>query len=466
MTGFVKKIIPKSIRNLLHWWYAYRGARKYDHPSDKMYVIGVTGTSGKSSTINFLRQILESAGYTVGSLSTIDFYIAGKDKLNDKKMTMLGRSQIQRYLREMVDAGCDIAIVEVTSEGFVQHRHKYINFDSIILTNLYPEHIDSHGSFDKYKAAKLGIFEYVSSGEPKYRLGKYKKIAICDRVDNPEELCTKIPKVCVVNANNTYAREFYELRFDEKYLFGRADQEVFIKSNKAETSKNAVWARDAKVSADGLFFTVDKHKYYARLYGEHNIMNMLAVVALARSIGIEENALLNSVAGLAQPPGRIEFIKEAEEKGFQVIVDYAFEPEAMRRLYDVVDLLKPQRVIHVCGSTGGGRDKARRFSVGKMVAEKSSIFLVTDEDPYDDDRMSIIKDVSKAAQEAGKKLEENLFEILDRGEAIMRAISLARPGDLVLITGKGSEQKICMAGGKMIDWDDREVVRSALSRLT
>src|SRR3989338_1000635 len=159
----LKKIIPKKVLNLRHLFFAWYGAYKYAFPSEDLLVIGITGTSGKSSTTYFLRQMLEVQGFKVGSLSTIDFYVAGGNKLNDQKMTMLGKYKIQKYLRQMVDKKCDIAIVETTSEGRVQHRHRFINYDMMMLTNLYPEHIESHGSFENYKQAKLDLFKYVAS---------------------------------------------------------------------------------------------------------------------------------------------------------------------------------------------------------------------------------------------------------------------------------------------------------------
>ena len=139
---FIKKIFPKSILNLRHLFFAWYGAWKYNQPSEDLIVIGITGTSGKSSTVYFMRKCLEALGYTVGSLSTIDFYIDGQDQLNNQKMTMLGKMQTQKYLRKMVKAGCDIAIVETTSEGAVQYRDRYICYDFMILTNLYTEHIE------------------------------------------------------------------------------------------------------------------------------------------------------------------------------------------------------------------------------------------------------------------------------------------------------------------------------------
>ncbi|MFA4831346.1 MAG: UDP-N-acetylmuramyl-tripeptide synthetase [Patescibacteria group bacterium] len=457
------KIIPKKVRNIKHWFYAYFGACKYRNPSEQMFVIGVTGTSGKSTTVFFLRQLLEQAGYAVGSLSTIDFYIAGQDKLNDQKMTMLGKAQTQKYLREMADAGCDIAIIEITSEGFVQHRHKYINFDVIVLTNLYPEHIESHGSFNKYKKAKLGIFKYISKCKEKYRLEKYQKVVICDLVDNPKAVCQKAPKIAVINANSQYAPDFLQFKFSNKFLFGRHDQKNYFEKNDLDKYTSAVIGKSIEVDNGDLRFIVDKHQYCAPIYGEHNIMNILAGIAVARGLKIKEEIIMQAVAGLVSPPGRMEFIKEADKCGFQVIVDYAFEVVALEKLYAAVELIKPKRIIHLFGNTGGGRDKPDKKA--ELVGEKADIVIITNEDPYDDDPRKLIKQVSVGVEKAGKKPGKDLFEILDRKEAIAKAIELAQTGDLVLITGKGSEQKLCVSGGRMIDWDDREAAREALQRL-
>jgi len=408
----------KKIKNLLHFFYAWYGAFKYKYPSEELLVIGITGTTGKSSVIHFLRQVLEQAGYIVGSLSTVDFYVAGEEKLNDQKMTMLGKMQIQKYLRVMLDKKCDIAIVETTSEGRLQHRHQYINYDIIVLTNFYPEHIESHGSFENYKQAKLDIFKYVSNCKVK-RQGK----------------------VAIVNGQSEYADEFLQFPFVQKLKFKVAE----VKANK-----------------EGLSFSLAGVNYWAPLYGEHNAENLAAVVTIVKSLKVSEEKIKQAFKNLLSAPGRIEFISEAVKHGFQVIVDYAFEPVALQKLYEVVALIKPSgRIIHVCGSTGGGRDKVRRRTIGQLVGERANIFMVTDEDPYEENPQEIIKTVSKAAQEAGKKLGVDLFEILDRKEAINKAIALAKTGDLVLVTGKGSEQAMCVKSG-MIAWDDRQIVRESL----
>ncbi len=449
----LKKYIPKSIRNALHYFFAWYGAVKYHHPSDELFVIGITGTSGKSSTVYWLRHVLESAGYRVGSLSTIDFYIAGEDRLNDQKMTMLGRTQIQRYLRDMVTRKCDIAIVEMTSEGAVQHRNKFINVDTMVLTNLYPEHIESHGGFDNYKAAKVGIFCYVAKS-------RRKKLEIRNPTSGSKDWKLEmnlIPKTAIINGNNKYADEFLQFDFEKKIAFALRDSEV-----RSTAHDELFESEELGMSKDGLNFRVEDMVFTPKIFGTHNISNLTAVITIARSLGISWEQIVRAVNGISGAPGRVEFITEAEKRGFQVIVDYAFEPVALQGLYKVVEVLKPKRVIHVCGSTGGGRDKSRRELIGKLAGERADIVIVTDEDPYDENPMDIIHAVSKGAFMMGKLMNENLFEILNRGEAIQKAVTLAGPGDLILITGKGSEQAICVAGGKKIPWDDRMVVRKLL----
>ncbi len=437
-------MIPARILNLRHLWYAWLGSVVYGHPSEHLLVIGVTGTSGKSSTIYFLRQMLEQAGFVVGSLSTIDFYIAGQDTLNDQKMTMLGKMQIQKYLREMVDKKCDIAIVETTSEGAVQYRHRFVNYDMMILTNLYPEHIESHGSFENYKAAKLGIFQYVSGS-------KRKQLT---------QLKNKVPKTAIVNQDVDSASDFLEFNFDQKMTFGQDEHtSVGVK----DIDQTFV-ATDVHSDGSGLTFSVQGHIFHAPLFGEHHASNIAAAIAGMHAVEVDWSLLQQAVSRLKPPPGRIEFIQEAEIHHFQVIVDYAFEPIAMEKLYTVVTVLQPKRVIHVFGSTGGGRDISRRFTVGEFIGSRADICVVTDEDPYDDDPLEIIRDVAAAVEKAGKQKGKDLHIIPDRGDAIRYALDVAQPGDLIVVTGKGSEQGI-VRKGRLVPWDDRKIVREHLKTM-
>lgn len=458
----IRTLIPKKIRNLRHWWLARQAAREFGHPSHEMLVIGVTGTSGKSTTVFFLRQLLEQAGYRVGSLSTIDFYIAGEDKLNDQKMTMLGRSATQRYLREMVAKKCDVAIVETTSEGQLQYRNHYIAYDMMILTNLYPEHIEAHGGYENYKEAKLNIFRRASKyGFGKGLLGDGYKTGKFGALH--KDCCSEFEKVFIVNGDITEAEEFLSAPVlpHKAIVFGQNLNGV-TRSLPAENKLILSQVKSSKVGVSGV---INEQSIAAPLYGEHNVMNITAAVAACRALGIDWSVLESAIRTLHNAPGRNEFIPEAETHGFKVIVDYAFEPKAMNALYEVVELLKPNRVIHVFGSTGGGRDVSRRFSVGELVGQRADVCIVTDEDPYDDNPRAIMEDVASAVRKTGKQDGRDLLIVPDRREAIATALKLAQVGDLVLVTGKGSEQAIVVAGGQKLPWDDRQVVREELTKL-
>ena len=429
--------------NIRHFVYECLAAKEYQFPSNELYVIGVTGTSGKSSVVYMLRHVLEAAGFTVGSLSTIDFSIAGENQLNDQKMTMLGKGQTQAYLRKMVNAGCDIAIVETTSEGRLQHRHRFVNYDMMLLTNLYPEHLESHGGFENYKQAKRDIFSHTMRQKQKVLTN------------------TKLPfdeSIALVNGNSEYAHEFLCYPFTQRAVFGRTDHERVLLGDHVHT----YYANNIVQAAGGLQFSVLSRQFTPRLYGEYQAVNLSAVIAVARELAVSWEVISQAVNDMPAIPGRVEFIPEAEKKGITVIVDYAFEPVALDGLYSVVKLLSPKRVIHVTGSAGGGRDIANRFAKGRLIGEKSDIMIVTNEDPYDDDPMKIINDVANSAVEVGKRDMVDLFRIQNRQQAINKAISLATSGDIVLVTGKGSEQRMCIAGGEMIPWDDREAVRLAI----
>ncbi|MBT3419397.1 MAG: UDP-N-acetylmuramyl-tripeptide synthetase [Candidatus Magasanikbacteria bacterium] len=443
--GILKKVLPKRLYCLRHKYIEWKSAKHYRFPSEELIVIGITGTSGKSTTTMLLRKLLEKAGHTVASLSTIDFYIAGDNQLNDQKMTMLGRGQSQKFLRKAIKKECTIAIIESTSEGVLQYRHQYINYDMMVLTNLYAEHIDSHGSFENYKKAKQVLFSHLAKGKRKNIKG------------------INIPKTIIVNGEVKEADEFLDVGGDQIGVFARNDKELHIEKSRLDQAKHLILGRDVIANKEGLHFFVDKKEFHAPMYGEHNVMNILTAMTIARSLDISWEDIEKTVKAYTNVPGRMEQIQEADQHGFKVIVDYAFEPVAMAKLYDILPLFTPKQIIHVLGATGGGRDIERRFTVGKFVGEKADIVIVTDEDPYDDDPREIMDDVASAVRKTGKKDNETLYIIEKRDEAIVKAITLAKEGDLVVITGKGSEQAMVVKG-ELIPWDDRSIARKAIKK--
>ena len=406
----IKKFIPNPVLSVYHYALARVAEVAYGHPTEKMIVIGVTGTNGKSSTVNFIAQLLTELGETVGYTSTAGFSIAGKEIENKMKMTMPGRFYLQSILREMLGAGCRYAIIETSSQGLEQYRHLGINYDVAVFTNLTPEHIEAHGGFDNYKKAKGKLFAHLT---------ERKKKTIGGRV---------VDKTILVNADDEHAEYF------------------------------------AKFSADKLI-RFSAHEFAnvpLPLNAHFEKLNAAAAMATVMALGYPRERVLEAALKLKPVSGRFEKIEAGQP--FLVVVDYAYEPYALQALYEAVNALGYHKIIGVHGSAGGGRDVARRPIIGRLAGEKEAVVIVTNEDPYDDNPREIIEAVAEGARAAGKIENTDLFLIDDRREAILKAIEMAREGDAVVITGKGSEPVMAVANGVKIPWDDREEARAALAK--
>lgn len=453
MKTLIKKLIPKNLLSRYHKSLALLSALVYGYPSNKMTVIGVTGTNGKSTCVALITKVLETGGFKVGATSTVSFKIADKEWLNDKKMTMLGRFKLQSLLRKMVKTGCQYAVVEVSSEGIKQYRHLGINFDYAVFTNLTPEHLESHGGFENYKKAKGELFRHLMTRPHKKRVLRH-----------AQDDKGGVAKTSIINLDDEYAEYFLQFKADNIVGFStKSNVNVGTALNAVQQPK-IISADNIDVTANGTSFEVEDTKFNLKLIGAFNVENALPAIAVGQQEGIDLEKIKQGLESVKVVPGRMESIDEGQN--FSVIVDYAPEPASMSKLYITIDVLRQaqhdNRVIHVLGSCGGGRDKARRPILGKMAGEKADIVIITNEDPYDDDPMGIINDVAVGAIEAGKIIDKDLFKILDRREAIAKALSLANKGDLVLVTGKGSEQRMAVKDGKYILWDDRSVIREIL----
>ena len=432
-----KNLIPKrTFRFLQPYWHsliALLANFYFGRPSEKLIVIGITGSNGKSTTVNLIAQILRQAGHKVGFISTVNFDLGNGDRLNDLKMTTIPEWLLQKWLKQMLKNGCLYAVLEMSSEGLAQNRHLGVNFDVAVFTNLTPEHLESHGGFENYKKAKAKLFSALS----KHRLTP-EKLAV-----NPN-----LEKTIIVNADDPHA-EFYAKFFAQKHLsFG---------CRKADILATELVAKPA-----GISFKVQNVLFTLKLKGVFDIYNALGAIAVGASQGVNLQTSQKALSQIDLVPGRMEVLQSFP---FTVLVDYAPEPYALAALYKTLSLWPFGKLIHVLGSTGGGRDKARRKILADMAGKTADVVIATNEDPYDDDPMEIIDGVAKGAEQEGKKENTNLFKILDRRQGIAKALSLAQPGDLVLITGKGSEQKMAVAHGKYIDWDDRTVAREELNKL-
>ncbi len=383
----IKKIVPDFLLSSYHYFLSWIGAFLYGFPSKKMTVIGVTGTSGKSTVVELTARIFEDTGFKTASLSSIKFRIGNKEWENKLKMTMPGRMKLQRFLRRAVKANCKYVVLEVTSEGIKQFRHKFIDFDVAVLTNLSPEHIESHGSFEKYQAAKAKLFQQTK-------------------------------KIHIINIDDKNAEYFLKIPAKQKIKYGINDKNLLPE--------------------------------HFNLLGRFNLYNAIAAAKIAMSQGVSLEICKRALEKIKGIPGRMEIvIKEP----FTVIIDYAHTPEALKKVYETIKNNK--RMVCVLGACGGGRDKWKRPVLGKIAAEYCQEAIITNEDPYNEEPMEIIEQVAEGAQGKARK-------ILDRKEAIKKALELANPGDIVIITGKGSEPWMCVAKGKKIPWDDRQVVKDLI----
>ncbi|MDO8560225.1 MAG: UDP-N-acetylmuramyl-tripeptide synthetase [bacterium] len=435
MKRLFRKFVPAFVAGWYHWVLAHLANYRYHRPSEQLTVIGITGTSGKSTVAAMVASILEAAGHVVGVASTISFKVGASERPNDTKMTMVGRFQLQRLLAQMVKARCRFAIVETTSLGIAQSRHIGIHYDTAVLTNLYPEHVDAHGGFEKYVAAKRELFSHL------------------ERLPHKTIAHTRVPKTIIVNLDVAQAPEFLAFTVDKK--IGVTMKARYDISGVEELRGEVL--RDA----DRVGVRVQGEELWLSLRGEHNAENALMAAAIARAHGVSWADVRSGLANLATLPGRIERVDAGQP--YTVIVDYAFEPVAMEKLYAVVRALPHRRVLQVLGTTGGGRDRNRGEVLGRMAGRFADYVVATNEDPYDDDPVMLANRVVTGSQAAGKTLGKDLFLELDRRQAIRQALQEAKATDVVLVTGKGSEQAMVVAGNKKVPWDDRAVVREEIS---
>jgi UDP-N-acetylmuramoyl-L-alanyl-D-glutamate--2,6-diaminopimelate ligase len=411
-----EKIIPKKVYRFLqpayHYGLALTGTVLYRKPSRHIYVIGITGTKGKSSTTEFVNAALEGAGKKTAILSTIRFKIGEASHPNKYKMTMPGRFFTQKFLRDAVDAGCDYAIIEMTSEGARFFRHTGIEMDALIFTNLSPEHIESHGSFIKYKAAKLRLVKHLEKSNKPIRLS-------------------------IANTDNEHAYSFLISPIEKNIGYSLKHVDII-----SETSTSST------ILYKGKQITIP-------LPGKFNISNTLAALTLASELEIDIEKAQHGIESLSLIRGRVERIDCGQN--FTVIVDYAHTDDSLRKLYET---FPSSRKIAVLGSTGGGRDGWKRPVLGRIADEYCSDIIITNEDPYDEDPLKIINEVAKGVTEHSPTI------ILNRREAIAYALSLAQEGDTILITGKGTDPYIMGPHGTKEVWDDAEVVREELRKVT
>ena len=418
-----RRIVPGRVFRLAqpiyHWKLAVLGALIYGFPSRGMKVIAVTGTKGKSTTVFMIAKIFEDQGLPVAAVGSLGFKIGERTWPNNSKMTLPGRFKLQKFLHQAKQSGAKFVVLEATSEGIVQYRLAGVKIDCAVYTNLHREHLESHGSFDNYMAAKQKLF-------------------------------LKTKGIHVLNIDDPYFEKFANFSALHKITYGR-EWGIISLANRQSPIANL----------------------NLNLTGEFNEFNALAALAVAQAYGLDMDKAVESLNSIKSVPGRMEILES--KKGFKVVIDYAHTPDSLELVYQTLreqianrksqietdnkQFAISHKLICVLGAAGGGRDKWKRPEFGKIAEQYCDEIILTDEDPYDENPEEIIKQIAFGFQTPDSKLQK----ILDRKEAIKAALSLATAGDTVVITGKGSETSMAVAGGKKIQWSDKEIVMSLLT---
>lgn len=414
-----RKLLPGRIVRLIE--DSYRRARvkavsaRYGNPSKNLKVIAVTGTNGKTTTASYLNEILKEAGLKTAMFSTAVIEIDGNQKINDLNATVASTAKMQEFFVDAKKAKVDYVVLEITSHALHQHKLATVPIEMAIMTNLTQDHLDYHKTMEEYAAAKGRLF----AGSPRY---------------------------IVLNQDDEWFSFFDKYSADEQKITYGETKEADVNIQKVKLFRKGTEA----------LLVVDhqtKIPLATALPGKYNIHNAAAAVSAAYLLGIKVKDIIEGIANLEAVPGRFE--RAVEGLGYDVIVDYAHTPDALEKLLETAKYITKNRVILVFGATGD-RDKAKRPIMGRIAAKLADRIFVTDEESYNEDPKIIRDMVLEGINDA--KAGAKTTEIADRKEAIEKAMSIAKTGDIILITGMGHE-KFRIVNGKRLPWNDSDVVR-------
>lgn len=403
----------------------------YGYPAQQLCTIGVTGTDGKTTTSNLISAILDAAGKRNGLMTTANFKFSGQEWENVTRQSTLEALEIQQFLRRLLDAGATHAVIESTSHGLELKRVRGCAFDIGVVTNITREHLDFHKTIENYQRAKARLFEMLDPAREK-GLG-IAPAAILNRDDSSYEILQPYCRVPVVSYG-----------IDTSATVRAVDLQLG-----AEQTRFNVLLPDGGV------------EIVTRLVGRFNVSNCLAAIATAYSLGIDPALIAKALATVQGVAGRMERIDEGQP--FTVIVDYAHTPDSLEKVLHILRPLTGGKLMAVFGSAGE-RDIQKRPIMGRIAAQLTDFFVITDEDPREENRFAILQEIAEGARATGKREDRDFLCIADRREAIVTAFARAERGDTILLAGKGHEQSM-IVGTTKLPWDDRQVARELLTNI-
>lgn len=428
MKEFLNSLLPQKhpLRLFYHKLVAMAAAIFYGFPANGMTVVAVTGTKGKSTTSNIIHKIFTEAGKKTGLLTTVNFKIGEEEIPNVSEQTTLSPFPLQRMLRRIANAGCEVVIVEVTSHAIMQSRIWGINIDTAVFTNLAHEHLDYHGDMETYRNAKGKMFKDLNVSARK----------------------GGVPKISIVNSDDPQHEYFEQFAADQQFRYG--------------IQTGAYNARNLEQRSDGTTFTLKIPNGEAtvnfKIPGKMNVYNALAAATVGIAFHINLETIKNALESMQPVPGRIELIQAGQP--FTVVVDFAHTADSLEQVLSMFKEITKGRLITVFGCTGD-RDRTKRPIMGGIADKYSDYVILTDDDPHTENPASIAEMVRTGIK---RKEGENFWQILDRVEAIRLALAIAKEGDSVLICGKGAQAYKFVGRHGRIPHDDRQVAREILSR--
>lgn len=428
MLNYLRRTLaPENpFRQIYYRFVAFIAALFYGFPGNKMTVISVTGTKGKTTTCNLITSVLRESGHKVGMATTVNIRVGDNVWSNKTKMTTMGRFALQKLLKQMLKEGCKYAILEVSSIALTQNRLYGINTDIAVITNMQSDHLEYHGSFKKYREAKGLLFKNLNTSRRK----------------------VGVQKVAILNRDDAEFSYFDKFLADRKITYGLRKTEVKVD--------------DIELLAHGSIFKIILPNQESGIYlpfpGMFNVYNALAAASVAVALGIDLKTIKRGFENCPAVPGRTESIHAGQE--YTIIVDYAHTTESLENICQLFKNLSKGKQILVFGCTGGGRDKAKRPLMGKVADKYADCIILTDDDPYEEDRYEIIQQIAGGIK---RKEGDDFWKIIDRREAIRFALTLAKKGDTVIIAGKGGEEVMATANG-LIPWNDKDIVLELLAR--